>query len=73
MEKLVTANTTKSADQTDGSEWAGQMQKACEYMTRELVDGTRHGFFEMTVIVEMMQSRKRCITIKAGKSVRFIA
>jgi hypothetical protein len=73
MKKLVTANTTNSANQTDGGEWAGQMQKACEHMTRELVEGTRHGFFEMTVVVEMMQSRKRCITIKAGKSVRFVA
>jgi hypothetical protein len=50
----------------------GELNAACEHMARELLDGVRHGFFEMTVTVEMMQSKKRCITIKAGKSYRFI-
>jgi hypothetical protein len=50
----------------------GNLKAACEHMVRELVDGVRHGFFEMKVIVDMMQSKKRCITIKAGKSYRFI-
>ena len=42
-------------------------------MVRELHEGVRHGFFEMTVTVETLQAKKRCITIKAGKSYRFIA
>jgi hypothetical protein len=50
----------------------GELKAACEHMARELVDGVRHGFFEMTVTVEIMQSKKRFITIKAGKSYRFI-
>jgi hypothetical protein len=56
---------------TDASE-GGDLKAACEHMARELIDGVRHGFFEMTVSVEMMQSKKRCITIKAGKSYRFV-
>jgi hypothetical protein len=71
MEKF---STTSSANQIEGTTCpGGQMQEACEHMTRELVEGISHGFFEMTVTVEMMQSKKRCITIKAGKSRRFIA
>jgi hypothetical protein len=59
--------------QTDavGSE-GGELNAAREHMARELLDGVRHGFFEMTVTVEMMQSKKRFTTIKAGKSYRFI-
>jgi hypothetical protein len=48
------------------------LKAACEHMTRELVEGVHHGFFEMVVTVEIMQSKKKCITIKAGKSHRFV-
>ena len=51
----------------------GELKAACEHIVRELVDGVRHGFFEMTVTVETMQAKKKSITIKAGKSYRFIA
>jgi hypothetical protein len=65
MEESSTTDTTTSCT-------GRQTQEACEHMIRELVEGIRHGFFEMTVTVEIMQSKKRCITIKAGKSLRFI-
>jgi hypothetical protein len=48
------------------------LKAACERMSRELVEGVQHGFFEMVVTVEMTQSKKKCITIKAGKSYRFV-
>jgi hypothetical protein len=48
------------------------LKAACEHMTRELIEGVHHGFFEMVVTVELMQSKKKCITIKAGKSHRFV-
>jgi hypothetical protein len=35
-----------------------ELKSACEHMARELVEGVRHGFFEMSVTVEMMQSKK---------------
>ena len=35
-------------DRTDADESAGgELTLACEHMTRELLDGVRHGFFEM--------------------------
>jgi hypothetical protein len=59
--------------QIEASESAdGELMLACEHMVRELIGGLQHGFFEMSVTVEMMQSKKRCVTIKAGKSYRFI-
>jgi hypothetical protein len=62
-----------NAVQFDASESAGgELKLACEHMARELIEGVRHGFFEMSVTVEMMQSKKRCITVKAGKSYRFV-
>jgi hypothetical protein len=48
------------------------LQEACEQMARQLIDGVKHGFFEMTVEVETVQSKKRRITIKAGKSYQFV-
>ena len=48
------------------------LKAACEHMTRELIEGVHHGFFEMVVTVEITQSKKKCITIKAGKSHRFV-
>jgi len=57
-------------DQTSAD--CGGLKAACEHMSRELVEGVQHGFFEMVVTVEMIQSKKKCITIKAGKSHRFI-
>ena len=48
------------------------LKAACEYMARQLVEGVQHGFFEMVVTVEMKQSKKKSITIKAGKSHRFV-
>ncbi len=62
---------TSIQSEADASE-GGELKAAREHMARELLDGVRHGFFEMTVTVEMMQSKKRFITIKAGKSYRFI-
>ena len=55
-----------------GEPAGGELKAACEHVVRELVDGVRHGFFEMTVTVETMQSKKKSVTIKAGKSHRFI-
>jgi len=51
---------------------SGELQAACEHMTRELIDGVRHGFSELSVKVETMPSKKKSITILAGKSYRFV-
>jgi len=58
---------------TDSESLTNELKKACEHMTREVVEGARYGFFEMTVTVETLQSKKRSITIKAEKVVGFFA
>ena len=52
---------------------SGELKSACEHIVRELLDGVKHGFFEMTITVETVRSKKKCITIKGGRSHRFIA
>ncbi len=42
-----------------------------ERLTREVYDGLRHGFFELTVVCEIERGGRRGLTIKAGKSHRF--
>ena len=42
-----------------------------ERLTREVRDGLRHGFFELTVACEIVKGGKRGLTIKAGKTHRF--
>lgn len=60
----IQIDATESAD--------GELMRACEHIVRELIKGVRHGFFEMNVKVELMPSKKRCITVMAGKSHRFV-
>ena len=50
----------------------GELMPACEHIVRELIRGVRHGFYEMNVKVELMPSKKKCITVRAGKSQRFV-
>ena len=40
-------------------------------LSREVCDGLRHGFFELTVACEIVKGGKRGLTIKAGKNHRF--
>jgi hypothetical protein len=54
-----------------GEPTGGELKAACEHVVRELVNGVRHEFFEMVVTVEIVQSKKKSITIKAGRSHRF--
>jgi hypothetical protein len=51
----------------------GQLQAACEHLTRELIKGVRHGFSEMIVTVEIIQGKRRVITIRGGRSYRFFS
>jgi hypothetical protein len=43
-----------------------------EHITRELLDGVKHGFCEMNIAVERIPSNKTRITVRAGKSWRFV-
>jgi hypothetical protein len=57
---------------SSGESAGGELMRACEHIVRELIDGVRHGFFEMSVTVEMMPTKKKCVTVRAGKSYRFV-
>jgi hypothetical protein len=49
-----------------------QLDKARECLIREIDDGLRHGFFDLAVTCEMVNEKKRRMTIKAGKNHRFM-
>ena len=71
MSKQV--NRHLSATELDVHEFAGgDLKAAREFIARELVEGVRHGFSEMTIVVEKVQSSKTSITVEAGKSYRFV-
>jgi hypothetical protein len=50
----------------------GELSRAVEHIVRELKRGVRHGFFEMNVKVETIPSNKKCVTVSAGESHRFV-
>jgi hypothetical protein len=47
------------------------LAQAMDRLSREVRDGPRHGFFELTVACEIVKGGKRGLTIKAGKNHRF--
>ena len=47
------------------------LEQAMDRLSREVRDGLRHGFFELTVACEIVKGGKRGLTIKAGKNHRF--
>ena len=47
------------------------LAQAMDRLSREVRDGLRHGFFELTVACEIVKGGKRGLTIKAGKKHRF--
>lgn len=47
------------------------LAQAMDCLSREVRDGLRHGFFELTVACEIVKGGKRGLTIKAGKNHRF--
>lgn len=46
--------------------------KARQKLNEEILSGLEHGFFELTISCELIGDRKRSLTIKAGKSHRFV-
>ena len=44
------------------------LDRAMERLSREVLDGLRHGFFELTVVGDTVKDRKRRLTVKAGKT-----
>jgi hypothetical protein len=55
-----------------GSAAKPEFQRAVEKLESEFRKGLAHGFFELSVTCEVIQEGKRRLTIKAGKSYKFI-
>ena len=52
---------------TQGSRTA----EALAHLQQVVIDGLRHGFFECSVVCEIVSSGKRQLVIRAGKSHKF--
>jgi hypothetical protein len=51
---------------------AGVLEQALRKLNEEVIEGLQHGFFELTITCELINDRKRSVTIKFGKSHRFV-
>jgi hypothetical protein len=49
-----------------------QVDCALSKLREIVVQGLEHGFFECTVVGDIIQGRKRRLVIKAGKSFQFV-
>jgi hypothetical protein len=47
------------------------LEQALNHVRDQLVDGLRHGFFELTITCELVKDRKRRLVVKSGKSEQF--
>jgi len=64
----ATRNTELLMDRTISEDI---LSEALDYVRDQLIDGLRHGFFELTISCEMVKDRKRRLVIKAGRSEQF--
>jgi len=57
---------------TTGGNTKSQFDEAIDTIIEQVRDGLRHGFFELAVGAELINGQKRALTVKCGKSYRFI-
>ena len=50
----------------------GELAAALELIEREVRAGLAHGFSELTVACEVVAGKKRQLTIRSGRSFRFV-
>ena len=50
----------------------GERTRAFKKLLQLVLEGLKHGFFECTVVCEVIQGQKRRLVIKAGVSHQFI-
>ncbi len=49
-----------------------ELERALRQLRLEVFAGLNHGFFDLSVSCELIADRKRRLTIKSGKSYRFV-
>jgi hypothetical protein len=59
---------------TDGTVQSGalELHRAFQRLESEIRDGLGHGFFDLSVVCEVIKGGKRRLTIRAGKSYQFL-
>ena len=50
---------------------SGQVREALDRLEGLVVDGLRHGFFEITIACKVVSGRRRELVIREGKSHQF--
>ena len=50
----------------------GEAREAADRLLEEVFSGIKHGFFQIVIEGEIVSGEKRGVTIRAGKSYRFI-
>ena len=48
------------------------LDEAIDRIVEEVRQGLRHGFFELGIACEIRTGEKRSLTVKSGKSYRFV-
>jgi hypothetical protein len=48
-----------------------ELRQALDKIEVEILDGLRHGYFELSVSCEIVKNEKRRLVIKSGKSHQF--
>lgn len=61
-------NTSQTAQEVPTRD----LPKLLEFVARELEDGLRHGFFQLTVDCELTKNRKRQVTVAMAHTHRFV-
>jgi hypothetical protein len=56
----------------ENDESKSMLAMALDKVIEVVRDGLGHGFFECKITAEVVQGRKRSLTIQAGKSHRFV-
>ena len=49
----------------------GQLSEAMEAISKAVMDGLKHGYFEYGLTCEIKNNDKRQLTLKAGKTTRY--
>jgi len=68
----TTNGTSDFAKKVMPSAGQNELERAVAMLTRTLLEGLRHGYFEFTVSGEVIKGDKRRVLIKAGKSHAYI-
>jgi hypothetical protein len=53
-------------------DFGNPLDRALDRLRAEVLNGLRHGYFELVVSCEIISENRRRLTLKTGKSYRFI-